>query len=163
LRARSVCGCESANVHVSLNLSVCSGARVRLLAQICGSVPEDVCLRVCSCECLCAHLCSCAGACARTCLRMRVFVCTCECVWPFHRQASPLVCVCACGSNDCARMPRRLCGRCGGTAGTGGINSSAGGFACVVAVRCDRPGYVRLGRRCHLADPHSQGGMGWPI
>ncbi len=59
-----------------------------------------------------------------------------------------------------------LCRRCGGTAGTGGINSSAGGAGCLawaVAVRCDRPGYVRLGRRYHVDEPYSHGGMGSAI
>jgi hypothetical protein len=45
-------------------------------------------------------------------------------------------------------MPRRLCGRRGGTAATSCIYCSAGGAggrACVVvAVRCDRPGVTRV-------------------
>ena len=56
---------------------------------------------------------------------MRAFVCACECVCVRgkHLRACLRVGV----SNDCVCMPRRLCGRCGGTAGAGGINSSAGG------------------------------------
>jgi hypothetical protein len=73
------------------------------------------------------------------CVRVRVRVCftvpsasifTHVCAWVFA-----CVCVERLGASA-------LCGRCGGTAGAGGVNRSAGsadGRACAVAVWCHRP------------------------
>jgi hypothetical protein len=64
-------------------------------------------------------------------------------------------------------LPRRLCGRCGGTAGTGGINSSAGDRRRPRVRGCglvrSALGVARVCRRCHVDEPHTHGAMGWPI
>jgi hypothetical protein len=113
------------------------------------------------CACLCAHLCACAGPCVRACLRarlcMRAFVCACERVLPVHRQsifAHAWLRAHMCGTPVCV-MPRRLCGRCGGTAATGGINSPAGGAGRRRALRFR---FGATGVRCRA---RSAAGVTW--
>ncbi len=121
-----VCVCESVSVAVSVSQR---SVRVLLRSGLFSSASVVGCaaafMRTCGVDlCVCARAC----ACARACLCRRAFVRTCERGLLFHRQASSrmwvqgcaYVCVCMCA-------PRRLCGRCGGMVGTGGINSSAGG------------------------------------
>jgi hypothetical protein len=70
--------------------------------------------------CACVRSCACASVLCRS-IRKHLRACVmrlCACV---RARA------CACVARLCARMPRRLRWRCGGTAGIGGINSSAGG------------------------------------
>jgi hypothetical protein len=113
----------------------------------------------------CVRWCLCARA--RACARVRAFVCACERVLPLHRQASSHMCVLGHERSDCMCMPRRLCGRCGGTAGTGGVNSSAGGAGRPRVRGCGSVrsalGVARVGRRCHVGEPHDQRAMGRAI
>ncbi len=80
-------------------------------------------------------VCACVCSDVRLCARASVF---CRSIG----KASVRTCAaCACVRNGCA-FASALCGRRGGTAGTGGINSSAGGCVCAVAVWCHRPAVV---------------------
>jgi hypothetical protein len=115
---------------------------------------------------------ACLYICQWVCLRMRAFVRLCVCVnhcvsiGVFARVRVQRACVCvgACRTIVCVHLGAvsALCWH----AGTGGINSSAGGAGgrvCVVAVRCHRPGSRAFGRRWNLDEPHNQRAVGWPI
>ncbi len=142
VRATRVCVFEPVSVVVSLNPSACACARgcarVRVRARVCRSDPcgcvQFMCVFASSCARIsvrarvrvCAH----ARARARAGLCICAFVCACERVLPVHRQASSRMCVsvfaCVC---VCMCASRRLCERCGRTAATCSLNSSAGGAA----------------------------------
>jgi hypothetical protein len=149
-------------------------ACVRVCASVCAWVRVGPCGCVCACVsrglsfCACASLSVCARLRASVCVLQHLWWCLCgfrecvgACVWrafacvrgslcglgsrlPSSVCLSALVCV----RHDCVCAPQRLCGRFGGTAGTGGINCSAGGGgrprACAVAVRCDWPVVARV-------------------
>ncbi len=174
--------CECRRISQSVRMRVRTGpcALPRVYARVCGSAHADVwgscaCLRAC----LYAHLCGRPGPCVRThayarvCLFRRAFVCACERVLPFHREASSRMCVCARRCLEvcvCARMPRRCAGAVEARPGwrhgrDRRYNISAGGAGRLrMRVRglVRSAGFLRVGRRCHLDVPHPQGGMGWP-
>jgi hypothetical protein len=104
VRATSVCVCESGSVGVSLDLSVFSCARGCARAAAGMRVCTAASMRMCGFH-VCVFASKCAGPCARTMrwyilyiyiarMCMRAFVCACECVLPFNRQASSRMCVC---------------------------------------------------------------------
>jgi hypothetical protein len=142
-----VCQCRrvSQSVRVRVRAGLC--ARVRVRARVCVRVHADVCASyVIACVLVRAFLCARRSVCARTraracaCLCRRAFVCACDCVLPFHRQASSRVCVRVCG-HVCA------CARLGGCAGAVDAwrrravliarPAAPGGRARAVAIRCD--------------------------
>jgi hypothetical protein len=77
-----------------------------------------------------------------------------------------LACVCVCVAGLCV-YASALCRRCGGTAATGGVNSSAGGAGRPRVHGCGSVrsalGVARVGRRCDVDEPHDQRAMGRPI
>ncbi len=131
VRAARVCGCASVSVGVSLSASAsgqgaCPRACARVPQRPCGCVGlicvflqviERAFVRVC------ARMRSRASvyACVRSCARASVFAVPSASIFAHVLRVRERV------LHDCVRMPRALCGRCGGTAGTGGISSSAGG------------------------------------
>ncbi len=89
----------------------------------------------------------------RTGLCMRAFVRVRVCFTVPSASISAHVCVCVVGCVErLCTYASALCGRCGGTAGTGGINSLAGGRALVVSVRCHRPVSRALGPQVSRGD-----------
>ena len=152
--------CPRACVCARACVCVCMGACSCMWLCACVRASCPVFLRLRARLCVCARLRACVRvlqllrrcACA---LRECVVVCVCARIRLFARdflwfrrslgKASSRMRVCACAYvwHACARAPRRLCGRCGGTAATGGINiiarpAAPGGGAGVVAVRRDR-------------------------
>jgi hypothetical protein len=145
-----------------------------LSALLCACAGMVVCARLCVRKglCACMHFCVrvyecvlhfcrqrpsrmfCARACV--CVRACVRVSVCVCVSMFAFVSVPVW-------HDCV-YASALCRSSHHTAGTGGIDSSAGGAGgcvCVVAVRLsNRPGVARVGRRGHLDESHRRGGMG---
>jgi hypothetical protein len=137
-----LCACGPREcVSASLRVSACprETVRVRERPRACAGVWQRPCgcvgficvlawvfvrAFVCVRRSVCARACARARASVHACVRVRVTLC----VLPFHRQASSRMCLCvhAYVERLCVRASR-LGGRFGGTAGTGGINSSAGG------------------------------------
>ncbi len=121
---------------------------MRMRVCVCVCAYEFASVRVCGCLRVSGSLCMCIRMCARACAYACVWLCMRLGLWARVRVFSALsgacvrawvwvwVCVCVrVRLTVCA--PRRLCGRCGGTAGTGRIDSSARGA-------CGRAGLLAL-------------------
>jgi hypothetical protein len=159
-----VCDCRrvSESVRVRVHAGLFSGS-------VCGSVYADVWSpREFVCVFVRAFVCvrSCVCARARTQRRAHVPVHACVRVRVrfFGRsigQHLRACCACACVC-VCVRVRASwLCGRCGGTAGTGGVNSSAGGGrACILGSVRSALGVARVGRRGDVDEPYDQRAVG---
>ena len=154
-----VCLCPrvSESVRVLMRAGLCPRACAAVRQRPCGCVGFMLVFRAGSCAHLCARAgpCVCARArarvcaCARSCARARASV-FCRSLGKASSRMRVYVCACAYVWHACARAPRRLCGRCGGTAATGGINSPAGGAG------------RRRGRGCGSARPALGGARARP-
>ncbi len=137
------CGCV---VSARGCVSVCARICVRALVRVCARMRR-------------AHARARAHACARVRSSARATV-FCRSIGKRLRAcvacACARVCVCVCaprgwvGAVVARRRPAVLIAR----------PAAPGGRACAVAVWCDRPGYVRVGRRYHLDEPDDQRAVG---
>ena len=132
--------CPRACVCARACVRVCMGACSCMWLWACVRASCPVFLRVCARLRACVRVlqllrrCACARReCVVVCVRARIRVFARDFLW-FRRSLGKAssrmrvgVSACAYVWHACARAPRRLCGRCGGTAATGGINSPAGG------------------------------------
>jgi hypothetical protein len=157
-----VCECVCACARVCASPHVCELGCVCVWQRLWWCVGfASVPLSLCECVRLCrsvrargarvsVHACVCVRACVWFCRsigkRLRACV-ACACA---------RVCVCVCaprgwvGAVVARRRPAVLIAR----------PAAPGGRACAVAVWCDRPGYVRVGRRYHLDEPDDQRAVG---